>query len=107
MKKIVFVSLLLGSVFSSIHAQELINAQEDNVSVLLGFNPELILNDWKNWDLEKTPQNKFIEDFMKTNNVPTAGLWNLTKYDTWMWWIQTNPDQSKLYLELRKKHEIE
>lgn len=103
MKKIVFTILLFGAALSTTLAQELNVTQTDDVTTLLGFNPDVILNDWKAWDKQENEQNKFIGEFMRANNVPADAQWHLTKYDTWMWWIQTNPEKSKQYLELRKK----
>lgn len=109
MKKIFFaIALSIGAIsFANAQVNVVGQPAHDKPEDVLGYNPDIILNDWKNWEQEQTTQNAFIATFMTEHNVPTTGLYGLTKHNTWMWWISNNQEAIAQYLELREENGLE
>lgn len=107
MKKII-LAIVLGFVMISVsQAQNVQQGQVDKPEDVLGYNPDIVLNDWKAWEIEQTTENAFIQAFMDEHEVPTTGLFGFTKHDTWYWWISNNQSAIFTYLELREENGLE
>lgn len=105
MKRVLFVIMLsvVGLSYEGI-SQE--NKTESVVDVL-GYDPQMILDDWKSWEEKQTNQNEFIADFMTDYEVPQTGLYGFDLHNTWIWWIQTNKEAIERYLELKEENGLE
>jgi hypothetical protein len=107
MKKII-LAMIIGLVTVTVaQAQNTSQGQIDQPEDVLGYNPDIVLNDWKALEIEVTPENAFIEVFMQEHEVPTTGLFGFSKHDTWYWWISNNQDAILTYFQLREDNGLE
>lgn len=108
MKNLLILLLFLaGMNFTSFAQQNEVTESDLDVESVLGYDPNAILSDWKEWHATPKASNEFIGEFMLNNNVPQKGIMNLNREETWYWWISNHKPEIMDYLELKKANAIE
>lgn len=100
MIQMLFITIALGLVSNSLHAQTQQSVASD-LNLGLGYEPEEIVSEWDEWYTNPTQENAFIADFMQQYDVPQTGLHGLTRLETWTWWTFHHQTEVNAYITLR------
>lgn len=102
MRNKILIALSIGFMISigTLSAQQS-NTADSDVEAVLGYNPQEVLDDWKNWEQNQPEEFEFLSQYMIDYNVPQVGLYGLNLHDTWYWWISNNANAIEDYFELK------
>ena len=102
MKTIIAAIIMMVAISATTYAQSQ-QGQSADVQAVSSEAIQSALEDWKQWHAEPTAQNAYVEEFMKAYDVPQKGMQNLSREETWYWWISHHSEELETYFEMKQE----
>jgi hypothetical protein len=84
-----------------------VNAQQQkyeypDLASTVAYDPIDVWNEWKSWYANPTESTSYVKQFMTQYEVPQKGIKNLSREETWYWWISNNDEAIESYFKMKK-----
>ncbi|HAW20284.1 MAG TPA: hypothetical protein DCX14_08890 [Flavobacteriales bacterium] len=73
-----------------------------DVAPTTSYDPLDVWNEWKVWYANPTENTSYVQEFMTQYEVPQKGMKNLSREETWYWWISNNEDAIESYYKMKE-----
>lgn len=92
--------VLMGFAFSAQAQQR--NFEHPDLEPTTNYDPIDVWNEWKAWYANPNESNAYVQKFMDEYDVPAKGIKNLTREETWYWWISNHSEEIQDYFQLKR-----